>query len=80
MDKIIFEYAEHQKHAAQGGGYSKYPGYEVWYKEDGVDELLWLAFVRYDLLDTALWFYVQEDDLEVIVMKDETITHSFVKE
>lgn len=64
-DRIILKYVQRQKSAAQGEGYSNYPGYEIWYEERGTDEMLFLQFIRHDLLDTALWFYLQEKDLDI---------------
>jgi hypothetical protein len=75
-DKIILKYVERQNHAAQGEGYSKSPGYEIWYQERGTDEMLFLQFIRKDLLETALWFYMQEKELDIYIDDGKNVTAS----
>lgn len=68
MDTIILEKSERQKVAAQGEGYANYPGYHIWYQGGGTGDSYYLAYVEERLLDTALWFYMQEDNLAVVVV------------
>ena len=68
MDTIILEKSDRQEVAAQGEGYSKSPGYTIWIQYGGTKDNYYLAYVEERLLDTALWFYMQEDNLAVVVI------------
>lgn len=68
MDTIILEKSERQIHAAQGEGYSKHPGYHIWYQGGGTGDSYLLGYVEERFLDTALWFYMQEENLAVVVV------------
>ena len=68
MDTIILEKSDRQEVAAQGEGYSKNPGYTIWIQYAETNNSFYLGYVEERLLDTALWFYMQEDNLAVVVI------------
>ena len=74
MDTIILEKSDRQIHAAQGERYSKFPGYHIWIQYSGTKDNYYLAYVEERLLDTALWLYMQEDNLAVVVIDGEKQT------
>lgn len=74
MDTIILEKSERQEVAAQGEGYSKSPGYTIWINYGETNNSFYLGYVEERLLDTALWFYMQEDNLAVVVVDGEKQT------
>ena len=67
MDTIILEKSDRQMHAAQGEGYAKYPGYHIWIKYGRSKDMYYLAYIEERLLDTAVWFYMQEKDLAIVI-------------
>lgn len=72
--KIIFYKSPYQEFAAQGEGYSKQPGYHIFYYDASLDEELFLAYILDNQIDTAVWFYMKEDNLGVeIVGSDKTM-------
>ena len=68
MDTIILEKSERQEVAAQGEGYSPHPGYTIWIQYGGTKDSFYLGYIEENKLDTALWFYMQEDNLAVVVV------------
>ena len=68
MDTIVFEKSERQMHAAQGERYADYPGYHIWIKYGRSKEMFYLAYIEQRLLETAMYFYMKEDDLAVVVI------------
>ena len=74
MDTIILEKSERQEVAAQGEKYSKFPGYTIWINYGETNNSFYLGYVEERLLDTALWFYMQEDNLAVVVVDGEKQT------
>ena len=74
MDTIILEKSERQEVAAQGERYSKFPGYTIWINYGETNNSFYLGYVEERLLDTALWFYMQEDNLAVVVVDGEKQT------
>ena len=73
MDTIILEKSERQIYAAQGEGYAKYPGYHIWIQYASTKDTYYLAYIQERQLDTALWFYMQEN-LGVVVIDGEKQT------
>lgn len=74
MDTIILEKSDRQIHAAQGEGYANYPGYHIWYQGGVTGDSHYLAYIESRLLDTALWFYMLEDNLAVVVIDNDKQT------
>ena len=68
MDTIILEKSERQVVAAQGEGYSQHPGYTIWIQYGGTKDSFYLGYIQERQLDTALWFYMQEENLAVVVV------------
>ena len=71
MDKIIFEKSDKQIHASQGETYSSQPGYHVWYQGQGAADMYLLGYITEDKFETAAWFYRQEKNLELHVMRND---------
>ena len=70
MDKIIFEKSDKQIHASQGEAYSSQPGYHIWYQGQGAADMYWLGQVAEDKFETAVWFYRQEKNVELHMMRN----------
>lgn len=68
MNQIIFEKVKRQTDAAQGGGYSNEPGYQIWYRPEGSNEMFFLAYILDHQYTTAVWFYQQEQGVELKYM------------
>lgn len=73
MQAVILEKSDRQLYASQGEGCSKEPGYHIWYQGSNNESYL-LGYVEERKLDTALWFYMQEDGLAVVVQDGEKQT------
>jgi len=71
MDKIIFEKSDRQIHASQGEPYSSQPGYHIWYQGQGASDMYLLGYITEDKIQTAVWFYSQEKDIKIYMMRDD---------
>lgn len=64
-DLIIFEHVNRQTVSAQGDGYSKDPGYHIWYQENGVDEWLFIGYIIEEQLSITALYYNREKNIEL---------------
>lgn len=72
--KIIFYKSPYQEFAAQGEGYSKKPGYHIFYRDATDTQEYYLAYIHDNQLETSVWFYMKEDNLGIeIVGSDRTM-------
>ena len=80
MDKLVFEYQDCPRYPHSKENLGTTSIYNINFYKDGAGEPKNLGYIEERLLDTALWFYMLEKDIDIIVMRDGKIIQTLPQE
>jgi len=70
MDKLIFEYHNRPRYPLLQEDFGMTDVYNLYFYKDGAVEPKNLGYIEEKLLDTALWFYMLEKTIDLVVVRD----------
>jgi hypothetical protein len=70
MDKLIFEYQNRPRYPLIQEDFGTADIYNLYFYKDGAGEPKNLGYIEERLLDTALWFYMLEKTIDLVVVRD----------
>lgn len=70
MDKLVFEYQDRPRYPHLKDDFGSTSIYNIYLYKDGEDEPKNLGYIEEKLLDTALWFYMLEKTIDLVVVRD----------
>ena len=80
MDKLVFEYYNCPRYPLLQEDFGMADTYNISLYKEGEEEPNNLGYIEERLLDTALWFYMLEKDIDIIVMRDGKIIQTLPQE
>ena len=80
MDKLVFEYQNRPRYPLLQEDFGMADTYNISLYKEGEEEPNNLGYIESRLLDTALWFYMLEKDIDIIVMRDGKIIQTLPQE
>ena len=70
MDKLIFEYQNRPLYPLLQEDFGMTDVYNLYFYKDGAEGPKNLGCIEERLLDTALWFYMLEKTIDLVVVRD----------
>ncbi len=70
MDKLVFEYQHRPRYPHSKEDLGTTSVYNIYFYKDGAGEPKSLGYIEEGLLDTALWFYMLEKTIDLVVVRD----------
>lgn len=70
MDKLVFEYQNRPRYPLLQEDFGMADTYNISLYKEGAAEPKNLGYIEERLLDTALWFYMLEKTIDIMVIRD----------
>jgi hypothetical protein len=76
MDKLVFEYQNRPCYPLLQEDFGMTDVYNLYFYKDGAGEPKNLGYIEERLIDTALWFYMLEKTIDLVVVRDGKIVQT----
>ena len=80
MDKLVFEYQNCPRYSQLEEDFGMTDIYNLYFYKDVAGEPKNLGYIEERLLDTALWFYMLEKTIDIMVIRDGKIIQTLSQE